>query len=92
MRLRDAFPGDRTPAETPISKRSPRYLVVDCDAPDGDLPLPDGSLGKVVARFASPAKAVAMATSDPMEGHRLAVVDSLWIATSEPKFSARNAP
>ena len=84
MRVRDEASGDRTPPETPISKRSPRYLVVDRDAPDGDLFLPDGGRGKVVARFSSPAKAVAMATSAPSDGHRLAVVDSFWIEAAEP--------
>jgi hypothetical protein len=66
--------------------------VVDRDAPDGDLPLPDGGLGKVIARFSSPAKAVAMATSDPLEGHRLAVVDSLWIEATDRALATRTTP
>jgi len=76
---------DVTLPETPIAKRRLRYLVIDRDAPDGEIALPAGGRAKVVASFSTREAAAALTFADHGAGHRLSVLDSHWLAVDATK-------
>ena len=81
---------DVTLPETPVAKRRLRYLVVDRDAPDGELALPTGGRAKVVASFSTPEAAAALTVVDHAAGHRLSVLDSHWLVVGSSKRKLRD--